>query len=120
MANNPQADRHPPGYRTPKRQGRKILSIHVEPDLHAAVREAAAHDRITIQDKGEQFFRDYVHDYMHRTHNSRLETPLDSRDSLALEDTVPGETLVKNTPVEDPPDRPVSMLISVPIDFPRL
>jgi len=37
-----------------------MLSIYVEPELAAAVRQVTTHDGTTIQDKGEQLFRDYV------------------------------------------------------------
>jgi hypothetical protein len=59
--------KHPPGYVCPKRQGRKTLSISVEPALAADVREAVAYEHSTIQDAGERLFKRYVDDYVRST-----------------------------------------------------
>jgi hypothetical protein len=48
------------GYRCPKRQDRKMISLYLEMRLMLDIQSVARYDRITIQDLGEKLFTCYV------------------------------------------------------------
>jgi hypothetical protein len=60
---------NPPGYVCPKRKGRKVLAIHVTPEFAIDVREALDSDKLTLQEKGEELFKNYVRNFRERSHN---------------------------------------------------
>jgi hypothetical protein len=56
-------NRNPPGYVCPKRQGRTCVTVFLEPQLVAAMKEATSRAGITRQDAIEQLCEDFVREH---------------------------------------------------------